>query len=109
MLNPYNLVLFIIAMLFILGIVTFIAGILILTLRAYGSDVKALAVQTARLAHKGITEDVAGLVGNAADLLESLNQLVLTTRGVGIFLTVLGMLLMGLACWFAVQVYRMKP
>ncbi len=109
MLTPYNLIVFIVGVLFLVGLVTFIAGILTLTLRsASSSDVKTIATQTARLAQKGIAEDVAGLVGNASQLLDAMNQLVRTTRGVGMFLTILGMLIMAFACWIAILVYKMQ-
>jgi hypothetical protein len=106
MLTSYSLIIYLDAMLFLLGMVAFIAGLLILSLRASSPDIKTLAVQTARLAQKGLAEEVAGLVGNASNLLDSMNQLVRTTRGVGIFLTLLGMCLMGLACYFALQIFR---
>lgn len=106
MLTSYSLIIYLDAMLFLLGMVAFIAGLLILALRAASPDIKTLAVQTARLAQKGLAEDVAGLVGNASNLLDSMNQLVRTTRGVGIFLALLGMCLMGLACYFALQIFR---
>ena len=106
MLTSYTLIIYLDAMLFLLGMVSFIVGILILAFRTAGPEVKNLATQTARLAQKGLAEDVAGLVGNASNLLEALNQLLRTTRGVGMFLMLLGMLLMGLACWFAVQIFQ---
>jgi hypothetical protein len=109
MMTPYNLVVFVIAMLFILGMVSFIAGALLLALRASSSDVKSLAMQTARLGQKGITEDIAGLVGNASNLLDSMTQLVRTTRGVGIFLTLLGLALMAISGWLAIQFYQVQP
>ncbi len=109
MLTPYNLVVFIVGVLFLVGLVTFVAGILTLTLRtSTSSDVKTLAAQTARLAQKGIAEEVAGLVGNASQLLDAMNQMVRTTRGVGMFLTILGLIIMAFACWIAIQVYKMQ-
>ena len=107
--TPFNLAVFIIGILFVLGMITFAAGVLILAFRASSSDVKTLAAQTARLAQKGLAEEVAGLVGNASNLVDAMNQLVRTTRGVGIFLTVTGMLMMGLACWLAIQIYQLQP
>jgi hypothetical protein len=106
MLTSYTLIIYLDAMLFLLGMVAFIVGILILAFRTASPEVKNLATQTARLAQKGLAEDVAGLVGNASNLLEALNQLLRTTRGVGMFLMLLGMFLMGLACWFAVQIFQ---
>jgi hypothetical protein len=109
MLNPFDLAILIIGLLFLIGMVTFIAGVLILAFRTSSSDVKALAAQTARLAQKGLAEEVAGLVGNATSLVDAMNQLVRTTRGVGIFLMVMGMLMMGVACWLAIMIYKLKP
>lgn len=109
MLTPFNLAVLIIGLLFFLGMLTFAAGVLILAFRASSSDLKTLASQTARLAQKGLAEDVAGLVGNASNLVDAMNQLVRTTRGVGIFLTIMGMLMMGLACWLAIQIYEITP
>lgn len=105
-LTPLSLLLLIIISLFILGGLTFLVGIVILAFRSSSKDVKTLAVQTSRLAQKGIAEDVAGLVGNASSLMEATNQLVRTTTGVGVFLTILGIVLMGAACWLALQILR---
>ncbi len=109
MLTPYNLVVIIIGLVFLLGMVTFIAGVLILAFRSSSSDIKKLVANTAKLAQKGIAEDVAGLVGNATDLVDAMSQLVRTTHGVGIFLTIMGMLMMALACWLGIRVYQIKP
>jgi hypothetical protein len=102
------LVMFFVGLLFFLGFLSFIAGILILVFRTSSTEVKALATQTARLAQKGIAEEVAGLVGNASTLVDAMDQLVRTTRGIGIFLTVLGLLMMGAACWLAIQIVQIQ-
>ncbi|MCC6956301.1 MAG: hypothetical protein IT316_05860 [Anaerolineales bacterium] len=107
--TPFNLAVFVIGMLFLLGMITFLAGIFILAFRASSSDVKTIAAQTARLVQKGLAEEVAGLVGNASNLVDAMNQLVRTSRGIGIFLAVIGMLMMGVACWLAIQVYEISP
>lgn len=108
MLSPFDLIFFMVITLFTLGAISFVTGILILAVRASGKDVKALVAQTNQLAQKGIAEDIAGLVGNASGLLEAMNQLVKTTAGVGVFLTVLGVVLMSVACWVALQIYRIR-
>jgi len=104
-LTPQFLILIMAAILFLLGAVTFIIGVLTLTLRASSSDVKTLAVQTSKLAQKGLVDDMSGLVGNASSLLDAMDQLVRTNRGTGIFLTISGALLMGFASWLAIRVY----
>jgi hypothetical protein len=89
---------------FFLGMLTIVVGIIILITRTYGKDTRIIAAQTAKLAQKGISEDVAGLVGNAASLLNALNELVRTAAGVGIFLIVLGILMNVGACWLVIQI-----
>ena len=91
--------------LFVLGMLTSITGILILTTRVTSKDLRTIANQTSRLAQKGLAEEVAGLVGNASSLLDAMNQLVRTTAGVGVFLTILGLCLMCAAGWIALKLY----
>jgi hypothetical protein len=91
--------------LFVLGMLTTITGILILTTRVTSKDLRTIASQTSRLAQKGLAEEVAGLVGNASSLLDAMNQLVRTTAGVGVFLTLLGLCMMYAAGWIALKIY----
>lgn len=90
--------------LFLLGIIAILIGIFILITRSAGKEVRTLATQTARLARKGMAEDVAGLVGNASSLLSATNELVRTSAGIGVFLAVLGFLLMAVATWLVLQI-----
>ena len=85
--------------LFLFGIISLSTGIFILVVRSTGKEIRTLASQTTQLAKKGIAEDVAGLVGNASALLGATNELVRTTAGIGVFLAVLGFLLMAVAAW----------
>ena len=101
----YQLILIMAVILFGLGILTSVTGVIILATRAAGRDIRTLANQTTQLAQKGLAEDVAGLVGNASALLEAMNKLVRTTAGVGVFLTLFGLVLMALATWLTLQIY----
>lgn len=101
----YQLLLIMAVLLFGLGVITSITGVIILATRGAGRDIRTLANQTTQLAQKGLAEDVAGLVGNASALLEAMNKLVRTTAGVGVFLTLFGLVLMALATWLALQIY----
>ncbi|UCD41815.1 MAG: hypothetical protein JSV69_14825 [Chloroflexota bacterium] len=103
-LNLPELKLLMVIGLFILGAITLLIGILLLITRSAGKEVRALATQTARLAKKGIAEDVAGLVGNASNLLSATNELVRTSAGIGVFLAILGFLLMTVATWLVLQI-----
>ena len=90
--------------LFLFGIISLSTGIFILIVRSTGKEIRTLASQTTQLAKKGIAEDVAGLVGNASALLGAANELVRTTAGIGVFLAVLGFLLMAIAAWLTLNI-----
>lgn len=105
-LTPNTILLIMAATLFLLGVITFIAGVVILVTRAASGDLKTLAVQTTRLAQKGIAEEMAGLVGNASSLLDAINQLVRTTAGIAVLMILLGLVLMGGASFLALQITR---
>ena len=90
--------------LFLFGGIALIIGVFILVARSTGREVRNLANQTAQLAKKGLAEEVAGLIGNATSLLSATNDLVRTTSGVGVFLSVLGFILMVASCWLILRV-----
>jgi hypothetical protein len=90
--------------LFVIGVFTFWIGVIILVSRTTGKEVKTIASQTTRLAQKGLAEEIAGLVGNASTLLNALNDMVRTAAGIGIFLTIIGLLLMGSSIWLVLQI-----
>ena len=103
-LNIFDLKLLMVIGLFLLGAITLLIGILLLVTRSAGKEVRALTTQTAKLAKKGIAEDVAGLVGNASNLLSATNDLVRTSAGIGVFLAILGFLLMTAATWLVLKI-----
>lgn len=92
------------AALLVVGILVLGVGVFTLVSKMFGSDLRTIANQTAKLAQKGITEDVTGLVGNARTLIETLNEMVKTSAGVGIFLILLGIGLMGAAYALVLQI-----
>ena len=84
---------------FLLGIGTFLTGILILVAGSWWRDLRTLTAQTTRIAQKGLAEEISGLVGNASALLTSINEMVHTTTGIGVFLTITGLILMSITFW----------
>ncbi len=85
---------------FVIGIIAMIAGVLILVFRVMGDDVRQITSESAKLMHKGIAEDISGLVGNTAMLINSLDELVKTTRGVGMLLVALGFVFVLVSYYF---------
>ncbi len=94
----------IVVSLFALGTISLAAGIFILFKKVLGDELKVIANQTAKLVQKGLAEEVAGLVGNASALLDALNNLIRTTTGVGVFLMLVGFILMVVAYYLALQI-----
>lgn len=90
---------------FLMGLITLGVGIIIVSSQAIGKNVKIIANQTVKLAQKGISEDVAGLVGNASNLLNALNQLVRSTTGIGIFLVITSLILFAAAYGLLTQIH----
>ncbi len=103
-LNTIEILKIIVVALFAMGAISLASGIFILFKKVMGEEIKIIANQTAKLAQKGLAEEVAGLVGNASSLLDALNQLIKTTTGVGVFLTLIGFILMVVAYYLAMQI-----
>lgn len=80
--------------LLILGFAVLVISIFILTRQALGQDIQTIASQTTRIAEKGITENIAGLVGNASALINALHDLSKSRTGIGIFLVFLAIILL---------------
>jgi hypothetical protein len=77
-----------------LGLISFITGFIVLLTRVLGKGISKIAKETQKVVQKGITEEIASIIGNASVLIDSLNQMVTTAAGIGVFLMVLGVLLM---------------
>jgi hypothetical protein len=85
------------------GVITFIGGVITILVRGLGKETKMIADQTTKLAQKGLSDDVAGLVGNASVLIDSLSEFVKTSAGLGIFLVLVGILLLAAAFGLIMQ------
>ena len=75
-----------------MGFITFLIGVIVVVAKVMGKETQTIAAETTKLAQKGITDDVSGLVGNASVLLDSLTEFVRTAAGMGIFLVMTGIL-----------------
>ena len=95
---------FMAAVIFLLGMISTTSGIVLLVSRTTSQEVRTLEVQTARLAQKGLADQVAGLVGNATNLLDALNEMVKTTAGVGVFLIIAGLVFMAAGSYLVIRI-----
>ena len=94
------------AVLFLLGCLSIMLGAFILIARGYSREIKTIAAHTARLGHKGLAQEVTGLVSSASSLIDAINQLVRTASGVGVVLILFGLLMIVAAYWI---VSRINP
>ncbi len=90
--------------LFVMGVISIGAGVYILLSKVVGEDLRTLATQTAKLAQKGLAEEMSGLVGNASSLIDAMNQLVRTTTGVGVFMVLTGFVFIVAAYYLIIQI-----
>lgn len=113
LLTADHLLLFMALVLFLLGLTVFITGLAILTLYTGNRDIRSLISQTAKLSQagsqKGFTEDVTTLVNHTTQLLDTLNKLTQTTNGIGLFLTVLGLVMISASLWIAYRALAVLP
>ncbi len=92
---PEDIIVWMSGIIFVLGLVTFLIGIIVLLSKIMmNKDIKQITAHTSALARKGITEGVSGLVGNASSLMDVLHQMVKTSAGVGLYLTSIGAIMM---------------
>ncbi len=89
---------------FFIGLITFGIGISILVTNTMGKDLRTMTAQTVKLAQKGLAEEVSGLVGNASTLLNALNGMVHTAQGIGLFLTVTGVIIILISFWLIFRI-----
>jgi len=95
--------------LFSLGVLCLILSIVILARQAMGKNIQTIANQTTKLAEKGITDGVSGLVGNASLLISSLNDLSRSNTGIGIFFVFLSLVLLAAAYFFIKSFIGIAP
>lgn len=93
--NNIQLIVTIAGIMFLIGIACLVISIVILSRQALNKNIRTIAESTAKLAQKGLTDGVSGLVGNATMLLSSLNDLTQSNTGIGYLLCLLEL---GLTC-----------
>ena len=103
---PEILVIIVATLILSVGIISFLVGMWLMIRTVASDEVKNMAVQTTRLVQKGMAEDVAGLVGNANNLMETMSRLSQDKRGASVVLLVFGTAWMIIVCVFVYFIYR---
>jgi len=80
-----------------MGVITFFVGIIILAFKVRSNEFNAITEQSAKMMEKGVVENVSGLMETTSTLLNSINQMVKTKAGIGVFLVLMTFVLFGVA------------
>ena len=70
----------------ILGVISFVTGLFILVFKVSNSEFNEITASSAKIAEKGLTDDVTELVAGISEVLKSITEMTKTRVGVGIFL-----------------------
>ncbi len=89
------------ALLVIIGFVSLIFGLVVLTKKALSKDLEEVTAEASRLAKKGLLTDVGSSLQSASFLVKEMTELMKTTRGIGLTLIIIGIMLLagGLALY----------
>ncbi|HOJ02174.1 MAG TPA: hypothetical protein PLL88_11215 [Anaerolineaceae bacterium] len=80
-----------------MGLITFFVGIIILAFKVKSDEFSSITEQSAKLMEKGVTDNITELMGNTTSLLETINQMIKTKAGIGVFLVLVTFILFGIA------------
>lgn len=80
--------------LFLFGLTFIAAGFWRLLAIGLNAQAKALSAQTIRIGQKALSEDITRVTQAAQQLLESVNNLLRTSAGIGAFLIFVGLLML---------------
>ncbi len=92
--TPNQFLILFAAVVFGLGVLSTVLGFYMLVSRSYGKEMKVLAVQSARLGQKALTDNIATLASSTTQLVDAVNSLVRTSTGIGVFFVLVGLILM---------------
>jgi hypothetical protein len=81
------------------GLLCLVAGILVLLFRGFTKEMRVLAGTSTELSKRAITHDMTALASSVSEILDLINQMMKTAAGVGAFLILVGVAMMGVAYW----------
>ncbi|MBR6088359.1 MAG: hypothetical protein IKP86_00400 [Anaerolineaceae bacterium] len=89
------------ALLVLIGFISLILGLIVLTKKALSKDIEEVTEEAAKLAKKGLLTDVGNSLQSASFLVKEMTELIKTARGIGLTLIIIGIVLLagGLALY----------
>ncbi len=80
-----------------LGVIAFVVGLFTLAFKVNNGDFNEITSSSAKLAEKGLTDDVSDLVNGISEILKSITEMTKTKVGVGIFMIIVSFVLLVVA------------
>ena len=96
-----NIVVLSAALLVIIGFISLIVGLIVLAKKALSKDLEEVTAEASKLAKKGLLTEVGTSLQAASFLVKEMTELMKTTRGIGLSLIIIGIILLsgGLALY----------
>ena len=88
-----NIIILSAALLVLIGFISLILGLIILTKRALSKQAEEVTSEASKLAKKGLLSDVGGSLQSASFLVKEMTELIKTERGIGLTLIIIGIVL----------------
>ncbi len=81
------------ALLVLIGFVSLILGLVVLAKKALSKEIDEVTAEAAKLAKKGLLNDVGNSLQSASFLVKEMTELIKTSRGIGLTLIIIGIVL----------------
>lgn len=88
-----NIIIISAALLILIGFVSLIFGLVVLAKKALSKEIDEVTSEAAKLAKKGLLSDVGGSLQSASFLVKEMTELIKTSRGIGLTLIIIGIVL----------------
>ncbi len=80
-------------LLVVIGFLSLIFGLVVLVKKALSKEISEVTSEAAKLAKKGLLNDVGSSLQSASFLVKEMTELIKTTRGIGLTLIIIGIIL----------------
>jgi hypothetical protein len=86
------------------GVLFLFSGMIVLISRGFSKEMQVLASTSSELSKRAMSHDMTELTGNISAILSTINQMLMTTAGIGAFLSFLGIAMLAAAYWLTLQI-----
>ena len=88
----------------VLGVIAFVIGLFTLAFKVNSGEFNEITASSAKLAEKGLTDDVSALVNGISEVLKSITEMTKTKVGVGIFMIIVSFVLFVVAYYLVSRI-----